>query len=82
MNTFTITPSGELSIAYRLSARLTGPAGIPITTNTFMKSVNASGVCGAAIIATSSALDVKHSLVSGYRRVGDYWALTVLAELS
>jgi hypothetical protein len=26
-----------------------------------MKSVNAFGVCGAAIIATSSALDVKHS---------------------
>jgi hypothetical protein len=26
-----------------------------------MKSVNAFGVCGAAIIATLSALDVKHS---------------------
>ena len=62
-NTFTITPSGELSIACRLSARLTGPAGRqPTKTNTFVKSGNAFGVCGAAIIATLSALDMKHSL--------------------
>jgi len=35
LNTLTTTPSGELSIACRLSARLTGPAGSPTETNTF-----------------------------------------------
>jgi hypothetical protein len=35
-----------------IGVRPIGPAGRPTKTNTFMKSGNASGVCGAASIAT------------------------------
>jgi len=58
-----MTPSGALAIACRQSVRLIGPAGRQTNTNTFMKSANGFGVCGAAIVATLSAFELDHSQV-------------------
>jgi hypothetical protein len=63
LNTLTMTPSGEASIACRLSAPLAGPVGRPTRTNTFMKSANAFGICGAAIIRHLVRFDLEHPQV-------------------
>jgi hypothetical protein len=63
LNTLTMTPSGEASIACRLSAPLARPVGSPTKTNTFIKSANAFGVCGAAIVRYLVCIRLEHSRV-------------------